>query len=104
MSDSLLAVPRPAIPAEVQDFAAEKGLSRFLKATIDLAQQAFSSSALQVSLGQDAEDETQRYVAIDVDVSGLSTDELLSGQRIWSAGVSRACPSRYAVYFVLGWR
>jgi hypothetical protein len=104
MNDSLISVSWPAIPPEVQEFAAAKGVSRYLDAVIDLARQAFPSSALCVSLGQDAEDETHRYIALDVKVGGRVTEELLAGQRTWSAGISRVCPSRHAVYFVLGWR
>ena len=94
----------PTIPLEVQTFATEKGVNRYLAAVIDLARQAFPSCALAVSLGQDVEDETHQYIAIDVEVGGMATEELLAGQRAWSVGVSRVCPSCHAVYFVLGWR
>ena len=104
MNGSIAALARPAIPAEVQEFAAEKGVSRYLTAVIDLARQAFPSSGLCVSLGQDAEDAMHRYIALDVDVDRETTDELLAGQRIWSSGVGRVCPPRHAVYFVLGWQ
>jgi hypothetical protein len=104
MNESLVAVPWPAIPPEVQEFADERGISRYLNPVIDLARQAFPSCALSVSVGQDAEDDSHRYIALDVEVSGQATEELLAGQRAWSAGVNRVCPSRHAVYFVLGWR
>jgi hypothetical protein len=104
MNGSLVALPRPTIPADVQEFAAAKGVSHYLNAVIDLARQAFPSSALCVSLGQDAEDESHQYIALDVEVGGRAAEELLAGQRAWSAGVRRVCPSRDAVYFVLGWR
>ena len=84
--------------------AVEKGVGPYLNAVIDLARQAFPSSALCVSLGQDAEDEMHQYIALDVEVGGQAAEELLAGQRIWSAGISRVCPSRHAVCFVLGWR
>lgn len=104
MNGSSATLSWPAIPPEVQEFAAEKGVSRYLNAVIDLARQAFPSSAVCVSLGQDAEDERHQYIALDVEVGGQAAEELLAGQRSWSAGVSRVCPSRHAVYFVLGWR
>jgi hypothetical protein len=94
----------PTILPEVRTFAAQKGVSRYLADVIALARQAFPRCALEVSIGQDAEDESHQYVAIDVDAGGMATEELLVGQRIWSTGVSRVCPSRYAVWFVLGWR
>jgi hypothetical protein len=104
VNESLFTSSGPAIPPEVEEFAAEKGISGFVDAVIDLARKAFPSSALCVSLGQDAEDERHRYIALDVEVGGQAAEGLLTGQRIWSAGISRVCPSRHAVYFVLGWR
>ncbi len=104
MKDSLVTLSRPAIPPEVEVFAAGKGVNCYLNAAIDLARQAFPASALCVSLGQDAEDERHQYIALDVDVGGLTSEELLAGQRTWSAGLGRVCPSRHAVHFVLGWR
>jgi hypothetical protein len=104
MNDSSATLSSPAIPAEVREFAAENGVSRYLPAVIDLARQAFPSSALCVSVGQDAEDNLHRYIALDVEVGGLATEELLAEQRIWSAGMSQVCPARHAVFFVLGWR
>ncbi|HEX5272272.1 MAG TPA: hypothetical protein VFW33_17365 [Gemmataceae bacterium] len=104
MSGSTVTLPRPIVPADVHEFAAANGLSAYLMAVIDLARQSFPSSNLSVSVGQDAEDETHRYIALDVDVSAQTTEELLAGQQSWSAGLSRVCPSRHAVHFVLGWR
>lgn len=104
MSAALVTPPRPAVPPEVEAFAAANGIDRYLDAVIDLARQAFPASALSVSLGQDAEEEAHRYIALDVETAGLTADELVAGQSVWSAGLGRVCPSRYAVYFVLGWR
>jgi hypothetical protein len=104
MSAGLATRPRPAVPPEVEEFAAAKGIRRYLDAAIDLARQAFPSSAVSVSLGQDAEEEAHRYIALDVETADLTADELLAGQTVWSAGLGRVCPSRFAVYFVLGWR
>jgi hypothetical protein len=104
MSNALATQSGLFVPTEVREFAAEKGVSRYLGAVIDLARQAFPSSALSVSLGRDAEDETHQYIALDVEAGGRTAEELLAGQRAWSGGIGRVCPSRQAVYFVLGWR
>src|SRR5438105_7153814 len=93
--ETIADVSRPATPREVQEFASARGIDGYLEAVIDLARESFPSSALCVSLGQDAEDETHQYIALDVDVSGLASDELLNGQQRWSAGIQRVCPSRY---------
>jgi hypothetical protein len=104
MAEQAVALPLPIIPSEVLAFATERGVSSYLPSVILLARQAFPSSALAVSLGQDAEDETHQYIALDVEVGGMSTEELLAAQRLWSAGLSQVCPARHAVSFVLGWR
>ena len=104
MNSTVATVSAPTIPPEVQDFAVEKEVSRYLDAVIDLARLAFPASAVCVSLGRDAEDGMHQYIALDIDAGDQATEELLAGQRVWSAGVARACPSRYAVFFVLGWR
>lgn len=103
MNDSLVASACPTVPSDVLEFAVEKEVSRYLNAVIELAQQAFPTSALFVSLEQDAEDEAHRYIALDID-GGQTAEELLAGQRTWTIGISRICPSHQAVYFVLGWR
>lgn len=104
MNDSLATLVGPAIPPDVQEFAVANEVNRYLNAVIDLARQAFPSSTLSVSLGQDAEDERHQYIPIDGEVGGMAAEELLAGQRVWSVGIGRVCPSRYAVYIVLGWR
>jgi hypothetical protein len=104
MNPALATLSGPAVPLEVQDFAVAKGVNQYLDAVINLAQQAFPSSSVRVSLGQDAEDETHQYIALDVEAGGQTAEELLAGQRVWSGGIGRVCPSRQAVYFVLGWR
>jgi hypothetical protein len=104
MPGPAVALPLPTIPHKVQAFAAERDVGRYLPPLIDLARQVFPSSVLGLSLGQDAEDETHQYIAIEVEFGGRQAEELLAGQAAWSAGVSRVCPSHHAVYFVLGWR
>jgi hypothetical protein len=104
MTAPAMTMPVSPIPPEVRTFAIEKGVSLYLDAVIALARRAFPSSLPQISLGRDAEDETHQYIALDVEVGGKEVDELLAGQRVWSAGLSGVCPSRHAVYFVLGWR
>ena len=104
MNGSSITLTRTTIPPDVQDFAAAKDVARYLDAMIELVQNAFPLSAMCASLGSDAEDETHQYIALDIDANNRTAEELLAGQRVWSAGVVRVCPSRDAVYFVLGWR
>jgi hypothetical protein len=104
MNNALVTLSQQTIPLEVQEFAAERKVSGYLGAVIDLARRAFPSSPLCVSLGQDAEDKMHRYIALDVEAGDAAAEQLLAGQQIWSAGMAGICPPRQAVYFVLGWR
>ena len=104
MNDVPATLSGPVVPPEVREFAAEKGIDRYLGAVAELARRAFPSSDFAVSLGQDAEDETHQYIALDIEAGDRTAEELLAGQRVWSRGLGHACPPRLAVYFVLGWR
>lgn len=104
MRDSLLAQAGPAIPPEVTEFAAMKGVSGHLNAVIDLARRAFPGAPLVLSLARDAEDHVHQYIALDIEATDKTAEELLSGQRIWSSEIGHICSSRHAVHFVLGWR
>jgi hypothetical protein len=55
MADQAVALPFPVIPPEVRTLPSERGVSRYLTAAIDLARQAFPTSALAVSLGEDGD-------------------------------------------------
>lgn len=104
MNETLTPKPAPVVQREVRAFAAEKGIDRYLGPVIELARRAFPASGIVVSLGQDAEAESHEYIALDVEAGELTAGELLAGQRVWSEGIARVCPSRNVVYFVLGWR
>jgi hypothetical protein len=104
MVNDVLAPSRPEVSPAVVAFAAEQGVSEFLPAVLDLTRRAFPTCPLTLSVGHDAENEDHRYVALDVEVSNLDVEELLAAQRTWSAGIFTICPSRAAVYFVLGWQ
>jgi|SRR3954468_18150221 len=104
MIDEIAQLPSPAVPPEVLAFASQKGIRDHLPAVLALTRRVFPTSALAVSVDADAEEESHRYVALDVEVGALDVDELLAAQRAWSAELLAICPSREAVYFVLGWR
>jgi len=89
---------------EIREYAESKVVEEYLDDVVNLARQAFPKSALYLSVGEDAESEDHRYIAIDVDSAGLSTEELLLGQRLWSSNLGRVCPSAKAIQFVLSWR
>jgi hypothetical protein len=93
-----------SIPRDVLELTNTRRIGEYLDQVLEVARQAFPSSRLRLSVGQDAEDESHRYVAIDVESSDRTVEELLAGQEAWALGLARVCPSHHAVHFVLGWR
>lgn len=92
-----------SVPVEVWEFAVGAGIDACLGPAVELARRAFPTAAVRVSLGQDAEDDTYRYVALDVASGRLNAEQLLAGQAVWSVGIGEACPPGRAGCFVLGW-
>jgi hypothetical protein len=104
MVNDVITPPLPAMPPEVVAFAAQHGITQYLPAVLELTRRTFASCPLVVSVGHDAEDDSHRYVALDVEVRSLNVEELLAAQMAWSGGIFDGCPSRFAVHFVLGWQ
>ncbi len=103
MATPNLMLPLPVVPSDVYDFVFEKHLTS-LPEVLRFTRETFPSSQLTVCLGQDAEEESHRYVALDVEVAHLSAQELLTAQQAWSAGLGSVCPPGQATWFVLGWK
>jgi hypothetical protein len=103
MTEQTATLPLALLPAEALAFAVQQRVSEYLPAVIDLTRRVFPASVLHVCLGEDAEDENHRYIALDVEVGAMDLDELLAAQRAWSAGLFAVCPASQAVHFVLGW-
>jgi hypothetical protein len=104
MANEMLAPSVPSAPPEVVAFAAQQGVAQFLPSVVEFTRRVFRSCPLSISIGQDAEDETHRYVALDVNVTSLDPDQLMAAQLAWSANIFSVCPAPYTVHFVLGWQ
>jgi len=104
MSGSLATLPSQLLSSEVTVFACAKGVDGYLDRVIDLTRRNFPESAMWVSVEQDSEDDRHEYIALDVEVGLLNSEELFQAQRNWSAEIVQMCPSQFVVFFVLGWR
>ena len=102
MSRKSRPAPPPAIPAGVAAFAAEHGVTDYVAPLLELTRSLFPNTPIEVLVEEDAEDPDLRYIAFQVDVDGLTVDELVAAQQGWSAGLFQRCPSTHAHFFCLG--
>lgn len=92
----------PTVPPEVLQFAAESGVSNYLYPVMELANSLFPGRPMTVLLEGDPEIENDWHIVFEVDVTGVAEDDILAGQRRWSAGLFERCPSTHVCVFRLG--
>ena len=104
MSQNVLTQSLPLVPPVVRAFAEERGIAEYVPPIVEMTREVFPAGSVSISVGEDAELDSHKYIALDVKIDGLSTEQLLAAHQAWSAGLSSVCPSELGVYFVLGWR
>ena len=68
---------------------------------MELAGRIFPRATLAVRLEDDPEIENDCHLAIEVDVTGKSVDELIARQNQWNKEISDACPATHVCIFRL---
>jgi hypothetical protein len=89
------------VPQYIQAFAAERGASLYLPALLGLARRIFPEAAMSIRLEADPELENDRHIAIEVDASGLSVDEMLACQNQWDKEIFDHCPATHVCTYRL---
>ena len=103
MSPTKAATELPPVPPEVLHFAAENGVKDYLYPVMALANSIFPGRPMTVLLEGDPEIANDWHIVCEVDVTGLSVEELLAGQRRWSEGIFQRCPATHVSIFRFGW-
>jgi hypothetical protein len=93
----------PVVPPEVLKFAEESGVSEYLYPVMELANSIFPGRPMTVLLEGDPEIANDWHIVFEVDVSDLSVEDLVSGQRRWTEGLFERCPSTHVCIFRFGW-
>ena len=90
-----------AVTPEVAAFAAERGLTPYLVPVLELTDRVFPGRRTAVFVEADMEIADLRYIAIGVDVTGLSLEQLRDTRNLWRDGLFACCPSTHVCDFVL---
>src|SRR5258708_323238 len=95
----------PAVSADVQAFAEEKGIAAYVPSVLALTQRVFPN-ARRVEAVLDIDPEIANEVAIRFDVFApiSSVPEWLALNRQWNLGVQGLCPGPLLCLFVLSTR
>jgi hypothetical protein len=104
MSATALSLPPPIVPPEVLAFAAEQRVSEYLPIVLALARRLFPREPMTVRVDDDPEIEDYRKIAIEVDVTGWQTPQLVAVQQQWTEQLIRSCPAHQAIVFRLDLR
>src|SRR5262245_63087792 len=87
MSASTTSATIPTVPPEVTRFAAESGASDYLYPVMELAQSIFPGRPMTVLLEGDPGIANDWHIVFEVDVAGLSVEEMVAAQRRWIEGL-----------------
>jgi hypothetical protein len=101
MSPSTQAAP-PAFAADVTAFAAENGVADYLPAVLEMTRRVFPNCLVEPHLEDDPEIPDDRFILMDVDVTGLNEDQLYTARRQWTAAIFQNCPAPHVHFFQLG--
>lgn len=95
----------PTVPwtltPEVTVFAAEHGLTPYLEPVLQLTDRIFPGRRLTAFVDVDPEIAGLRYIAIGVDVTGLTAEQLVETRQAWVRDLFDICPSTHVCWFVL---
>src|SRR5438093_2252030 len=91
--------PGPTMSPEIAAFAAERGVSEYLPAVLAMTQAIYSGRDITIVLEDDPEIANDRHIVFNVDVTGLSVQQLVDTQWQWSGEIFKHCPSTHAPIF-----
>ena len=104
MTPTAAVLPVPVASPEVLAFAAEKGVTEYLPAVLELARRVFPTVPLTVHLEEDPEIEDWCHIMIDAYIDGLEVEELVAAESQFTEGLFQVCPSTHVLVFGLGMR
>ena len=100
--DTTLASSFPAVAPEVLSFAAEQQVLPFFEPVLGLTRRIFPARPITVGVEEDPEIANERHILIDVDATGLDSDQMFQSQELWFQDIFKHCPATHVCVFRLG--
>jgi hypothetical protein len=96
------AAPPPAVPVDVDAFAAEHGVTEYVIPLLDMTRGAFPGAPVTLLVEQDADLPEIQWIVLLMDVAGWDADRLFAAHDQWVQGLMRLCPAAHRRFFTLG--
>jgi hypothetical protein len=90
------------VPAEVQAFAAEQGVSAYLPAVVDMTQRVFPSATVELVVEDDPEIANDRHIVLITKAKNLTVEKAMEWTWQWHSGLFANCPAPLVCVFRLG--
>lgn len=87
----------PAVPA----FAADQRVTAYLQSVLNATHRVFPERPFAVYVDEDPEIANDRHIIIDVDVTGMDSDQMFACQQHWIRELFAQCPATHACVFRL---
>jgi hypothetical protein len=79
-------------PADVLTFAAKHGITPYLDQLLSVTQRLFPNRLLRVFVEEDPEIPDDCYLSFEVDITGMTVEELGATRRAWTDALYALCP------------
>jgi len=86
------AAASPVIPPEVQRFAAEKGIEKYLSAALEITGRVFAGAGLKLYLEQDWDYPEEWFIVFEVTLQGWDEERTWEADRQWYGELLECCP------------
>jgi hypothetical protein len=92
----------PTVTPEIVAFAADHKVAAYLQPMLQMTSQVFQGRPMTVSLDEDPDIADDQHIIIDVDVTGLSAEQMFERQQHWLKLSFEHCPATEICVFRLG--
>ena len=92
-------LPLPEVSPEVWAFAAEKGVTDYLPAVLEMTRRLLPHVPIEVLVKDDPELSYNRQIVFEAVVGDMGVDERVAAYEQWSREVFRHCPSTHVHVF-----
>jgi hypothetical protein len=92
-------VELPSVPSDVLDLAARNDLDSYIQPLLTMSRTVFRGSPMILRVEEDAENALSQHIVIEIDVTGLSVEEMFSACNRWTDEFCRICPAQNSVVF-----
>lgn len=94
--------PAVVVPPEVLALAAERGVTAYLPAVLEMTRRIFPDASLSVLVEDDPEIANDRHIVVRVEAEDLKVPQALEARYQWHRELFACCPAPLVCVFRIG--